>query len=333
MASHKVPQDVESEDKLLGPLSLKQLLFTMAGIFFGWLVYFFFAKIHPVTSVIWLPFMIFFLVLGLYQRKDQPVEVFLAAAIKYYFGNRTKIWNQEAYQERIIITVPPKIEHVYTKNFSGQEAVRRLDSLSSMMDSRGWSGKVQDWQNPQLVASANSTRLIPTPQPQAAPQPSFTQPIDVQDHSTSLVARTIDQQLTQSTTTGRQHAIQALQSAKSQADNTNFSTTPPTYQQYPPSIHQKVVEPDPLNRAEQAPKSIPGQNVSPEAVMPKQRVEPESTIQTDSVHSGETGTQTLNDGPFSQPTLSIQDEVRLPRTLDNNSMLEGQTVEISLHDD
>ena len=47
MATHKVPQDVEAEDKLVGFLSLKQFIFVIFGIAFGWLTFFFATKVHP----------------------------------------------------------------------------------------------------------------------------------------------------------------------------------------------------------------------------------------------------------------------------------------------
>ena len=137
MATHKVPQDVEAEDKLLGPLSLKQFIFTILGLGFGYLAFVFATKIHILLALIWLPPMIVFFVLGLYQRKDQPVEVYLASALRFYLKPHKRKWSQDGYEERVIITAPPKIEHNYTKNFTSEEATSRLSSLSRMMDSRG----------------------------------------------------------------------------------------------------------------------------------------------------------------------------------------------------
>lgn len=326
MASHKVPQNVEAEDKLLGPLSLKQLLFTMAGLFFAYLVYFFFAKVHPVSSIIWLPFMIFFLVLGLYQRKDQPVEVFLAAAIKYYFGNRIKIWNQDAYEERVIITVPPKIEHIYTKNFSGQDAVRRLDSLSSMMDSRGWSGKVGDWQNPQLAQSAATTTRLPVDSgAEGYNSQNISQPADVQDRNTSMVARSIDQQLSQATSSGRQHALQTLEQARTQAEIPAETLQAPVYQQYPDSIHQKVVQPVPTTQSQ--PVNLPVDPATPIANLP----EPPIQLQDEkpAIKSDFVPTETVL-----QTTMPSLEKSGISQTLHTDDVSdEGRVIEVSLHDD
>lgn len=268
MATHKVPQDVEAEDKLLGPLSLKQLIFTIVGLGFGYLTYFFFANIHPITSVVWLPFTLFFLVLGLYQRKDQPVEVYLAAAARYYFKTRKRVWGQDGYHERVIVTAPVKVEHQYTKGFTGEEAVSRLDNLSSMMDSRGWSAKLAgEWQNPQFAAAAGTNRLLkPTTFTGQA-----TQPIDIQDQRSSPVARAIEQRIDQSASTGKQHALQALQRARNEVSSspTDGPQKAPVYQKYPESMHQKIINPKkPSDEAQQKSSEIP----TPQSMTPQQPI-------------------------------------------------------------
>src|SRR4051812_5890085 len=120
MATHKVPQDVEAEDKLIGFLSLKQFIFVILGLVSGWIGFVFATKVYPLTVIIWIPPTAIFLILGLYQRKDQPVEVYLASALRFHLKPRTRIWDQEGYEERVIITAPPKYEKHYTKDFSSE---------------------------------------------------------------------------------------------------------------------------------------------------------------------------------------------------------------------
>lgn len=215
MATHKVPQDVEAEDKIVGFLSLKQLIFTIVGLAFGYLTYFFFVKVHPVSALLWLPFTLMFLVLGLYQRKDQPVEVYLASAIGYYFKPRVRIWGQEGYQERVNITAPPVVEKHLTKDFTGDEAVSRLSGLSLMMDSRGWASKhPYDWQNPQFAQYAvDSDRLVAT-RDIASTQPiqtdQYTQPSDPYDERNTINQK-FDARLNIADTSMRQHAVRVAQ--------------------------------------------------------------------------------------------------------------------------
>ncbi len=140
MANHKVPQDVETADKLIGFLSLKQFLFVLAGFGLGFLA-FNFAKVNFLLAVPFLPFIIVFLVLGLYQRKDQPVEVFLAAWLKYKFSPKARVWNQEGYEQHVIVTAPKKEEIDYTKGMSKQDVYNNFSGIGNKLDTRGWSTK------------------------------------------------------------------------------------------------------------------------------------------------------------------------------------------------
>lgn len=265
MATHKVPQDVEAEDKLIGFLSLKQFIFTILGLGFGYLTFFFFTRVHPVTALIWvLPTFVFF-VLGLYQRKDQPVEVYLASALRFYLKPHKRKWDQEGFEERVIITAPPKIEHQYTKSFSGQEATGHLTNLSRLMDSRGWTSKmVGEWQNPTLaLAAASDDRLV---QPQDIPSMNPTgygqQPVDVQDAVNSRIAQTFDSKIQQAENATHQQAIKRLQRAREGGEDSitndiSRSTPAPSYQVYP-EMRQKTVQPQPVAAAAPpTPPSVP----------------------------------------------------------------------------
>ena len=250
MATHMVPQDVEADDKLVGFLSLKQFIMTVIGLGFGYLTFFFFQKIHPIAALIWLPPTLISLVLGLYQRKDQPIEVFLASALTFYLKPRKRIWDQEGHEDHVVITAPPKIEHRLTKNFTGEEATSKLMQLSLLMDSRGWASKSgSDWQNPQLATTADSeNRLVqPAEAPgQLSPQQLYTQPADVMDTTTSIVARDFDNKISQEDTARRTHAIQVVEQARAASlqgpqSLSDAGVVLPTKQSQ--AIHQKIIQP------------------------------------------------------------------------------------------
>ena len=83
MATYKVPQNVEAEDKILGPFSLKQVIFVMLFFASAWMG-FVLSRIALPVGLVMLPFLIVFGVLGFVQRKDQPVEIYLAALVRFY---------------------------------------------------------------------------------------------------------------------------------------------------------------------------------------------------------------------------------------------------------
>lgn len=232
MATHKVPQDVETEDKLIGFLSMRQFIFVVVGLGFGWLTFFFATKINVFLSIIWVPFTVVPLVLGLYQRPDQPVEIFLASAIRYYFKPRKRKWDQEGFVQRVVVTAPPKVEHRYTKEFSGDEAASRLERLSRLMDSRGWVSKLDtDWQNPQLAATAASESRIQTRAgSQQANLDSYTQPTDIMDEQSSLVSREFQSRIDTTDTSARAQALKSFNQARAAVTPAEPTTPAPAAQ-------------------------------------------------------------------------------------------------------
>lgn len=244
MATHKVPQDVETEDKLIGFLSMKQFIFVVVGLGFGWLTFFFATKVSPFLAIIWVPFTVVPLVLGLYQRKDQPVEVFLASALRFYFKPRKRTWDQEGYFERVIVTAPPKIERRYTKNFTGEEAVGRLQNLSRMMDSRGWATKLDvDWQNQQMAeAAASESRIHAQPVDPSGRIQAYMQPADVMDESSSVIAQNFQSKIDSADTSTRAHAMKTLEAARGNPQASSIETLTPDSPGAPPAA--KVASPE-----------------------------------------------------------------------------------------
>ncbi len=276
MATHRVPQDVETEDKIIGFLSLKQFIFVVVGIGFGWLTFFFATKVNIILALIWIPFTVVPLVLGLYQRKDQPVEVFLASALRYYFKPRKRKWDQEGYEERVLVTAPPKIEHHYTKDFSGDEAMSRLTRLSHMMDSRGWASKLSsDWQNPQLAAAAASDGRLVQPANLASNDvnviQAYMQSTDVMDEQTSVVAIDFQNRIDATDTSAQINAVKTMNVARL---GTDANAVTPHLEKYP-EMKQSVVNPN----AAAEPASNPAPDPTPPPSQQDEVVEPEPEVE------------------------------------------------------
>lgn len=143
MAVYKVIQDIEAEDKLLGPLTLKGFIYAaiaavLAFINFRLLVAGSLGIIRvPFILIFALP-MILFAVLAAPLGREQPTEVWLLSRLRFFFKNHVRIWDQSGVNHLVTITVPKKIERILTKNFSQTEVKSRLEALASTLDSRGW---------------------------------------------------------------------------------------------------------------------------------------------------------------------------------------------------
>ncbi len=174
MAVYKVPQDVEADDKLIGPFSFRQFIYLIivAGSgFIGWVLWQLFAPL----AILVLPVIIFFGALALPLRKDQPMETYLAAIVSYYLKPHRRLWIPDGTQTFVEITVPKVIEVKRTKDLSEDEAEKRLSYLASIVDSRGWAVRgTQD----QMNAGPTSMNADAYYEAQTAP--------DILDDSTGL---------------------------------------------------------------------------------------------------------------------------------------------------
>src|SRR5574344_183590 len=137
MAQYKVPQAVEAEDKLLGPFTFRQFVYLLiaAGcIAAAWGLF----QLFPLLAIIPLPFVAFFLVLALPVKKDQPMEVYLAAVVNYYIKPNHRVWTPGQRESTILITAPKHQEKSRVRNLSESEASSRLSFLANIVDTEGY---------------------------------------------------------------------------------------------------------------------------------------------------------------------------------------------------
>lgn len=159
MAQYKVPQDVEAEDKLLGPFTFRQfvyLLIAAAGIAGAWGL----AQIFIPLALIPLPAVVFFGVLALPLKKDQPMEVYLAALVSFYVKPRLRFWRPGQRESTILITAPKKIEKSRTRNLSEDEASHRLSFLAEIVDTEGYAIRNDSSMQDEYAAEADNVQDI-----------------------------------------------------------------------------------------------------------------------------------------------------------------------------
>lgn len=218
MAEHKVPQDVEADDKLIGPFSFRQFIYLMIA-FGGCVMAFFLSQASPVLAIIPAPMVLFFGVLALPLRKDQPMEVYLAALIKYYFGgSRVRIWAADGEEPNVTISAPETIEDPKTKELAADEVSRRLSFLANITDTQGWSTRG-------FSTSVNQTNL--NDDYASAAQDAY----DVMDDSNTVQ---VDNMLTKSAQDVRSRAMAKMREA-SQLTNVAPQAAPVYTQPVQPS--------------------------------------------------------------------------------------------------
>lgn len=137
MATYKVPQDVEAEDRLLGPFTFRQFVYLLIAAIAGALATALF-QIFPLLAILPLPVIIFFLILALPLKKDQPMETYLAAIVSFYMKPNKRFWRPGQGETTIQITAPKIVEKSRTRDLSEEEASHRLSFLSNLVDSEGY---------------------------------------------------------------------------------------------------------------------------------------------------------------------------------------------------
>lgn len=204
MGTYKVLQDIESEDKLVGPLSLRQFIYAAIVLVLGFIAY----QLGKASFVLALPFlppMIFFGALAAPLGGAQSSEVWLLAKIRYFIKPRRRIWSQDGIQELVTVTVPKKIEKQLTDNLSQHEVKSRLSALANTLDSRGWAIRGAVNQTSATLPSATSDdRLIAVDS--SAPNPVDSTE-DVMDETSGRMAQQFKSLLDRSSQQHRQQVI------------------------------------------------------------------------------------------------------------------------------
>ena len=155
MAQYKVPQDVEADDKLLGPFSFRQFVYLLiaAGLIAIAVGLF---QLFPLLAIIPVPMILFFGALALPLKKDQPMETYLAALVSYFLKPHTRVWTSGQRESTIIITAPKIIEESRVRDITEEEATRRLSFLADVVDTEGYAIKGTNSMRDDLVAEANT---------------------------------------------------------------------------------------------------------------------------------------------------------------------------------
>lgn len=217
MATYKVIQDIEADDKLFGPLSLKQFIFAGAAAGLAFLAFFIASHTTPYAAIPFVPFILVPAILAAPLGRDQPTELWLAAQIRFFLKPRKRIWDQSGLKELVTITVPKKIEHIYTDGLTQQEVRSRLNALADTIDSRGWAIKHANLNVAAEPAYANgySDRLVdPVSLPQSVPEINVSAADDILDATSNPTAQHFEQMVQASGQAQRDTAIARMEAAR-----------------------------------------------------------------------------------------------------------------------
>lgn len=214
MATYKVIQDVEAEDKLLGPLTLRQFIYGGIAAVSAYLGFLLATKGAAFMLVVFAPIT---LVCGFFAfpwGQDQPTEVWALAKIRFLFKPRKRVWDQSGAKDMVTVTAPKVVEHQLTNGLNQAEVQSRLSALANTIDSRGWAIKNVNvnMSDSAIPAADASDRLV-----QAVSLPQEVSNIDVRasddilDESANPVAHHFDNMISANAATYRHQLMTEMQ--------------------------------------------------------------------------------------------------------------------------
>ena len=227
MGVYKVIQDIEAEDKLFGPLTLKQFIFACVAAVCFYLSFWAVMNELLFLLVVFLPPGVFFGFLAFPWSSDQPTEVWMMAKLRFLFRPRKRIWDQAGIKELVTITVPKKEQKHYTDGLSNREVKSRLRALADTIDTRGWAVKnvnVNLSAQPGFAAAGSDRLVALSSTQQIAPDYDVKADDDIYDERFSSTAQHFNQLIEQSSQSHRQQLVQRLQ--PNQQSSNQKSATP-----------------------------------------------------------------------------------------------------------
>ncbi len=214
MATYKVIQDIEAEDKLLGPLTMRQFIYAII-VFASGFIMFRLILVNWLLALPLVPHTIFFALLAAPFGHDQSSEVWLLAKVRFFLKPRRRIWNQSGIKELVTITAPKRIEHAMTNGLSQTEVKSRLQALANTIDSRGWSVKnvnVNLFTQPAYATEGVSDRLVEaSAMPHEVSNTDVTARDDMMDEQNNPTAQHLNAMVAASAQTHRQQVVSQLQ--------------------------------------------------------------------------------------------------------------------------
>jgi len=202
MGQYKVPQDVEAEDKIIGPLTIRQFIYAVIGVAWAGLMFAIFKKVPFLVVLLGAPPALLFMLLAFYKHDGQDFEHFLVALVSYFGNSRRRYWIKEPVVEAFKLT-PPKVTTTVSQR-NPAEVRSQLESLAGVMDSRGGLNQLED-------QAAADDRLFTPEQPAAEQVNAEANQVDILDLQHSPGAQTVTNLLDESAEQHRQDLLKQVQ--------------------------------------------------------------------------------------------------------------------------
>jgi hypothetical protein len=154
VGQYKVPQNVEAEDQIIGPLTFKQFIYALIGVGWALLSYAILRAIPVVAILVAAPVTILFFLLAFFRRNGQNFEQLLIAIVGFVYNTRSRVWRKDNIVETFRIEATPAVTEQSQVN--PNEVRSELERIATLIDSRGWNQPAAEYNEP----SVPETRII-----------------------------------------------------------------------------------------------------------------------------------------------------------------------------
>lgn len=139
----KVPQDVQRADRIVGPLTMRQLIIAAIGGGIAYSLYLVLTKQYVIQ--IWLPPIVFIAIITIafafFRFQNLPFEKVVLYFIEYKFRPRKRIFQKIKGDVLVSILKPIKTEKIDKKVLSkeklDEEKLKKLAEITSRLDTHG----------------------------------------------------------------------------------------------------------------------------------------------------------------------------------------------------
>lgn len=180
MGQYKVPQDVEAEDKLIGPLSLRQFIYAIVAIIWGALMWVIFKNVPIIAIILILPVSGVFLALAFGRKEGQTFENYALALVRFAVMPRKRFWMKDT-SVVIVKEAPPPPKKAEDIERDPRQVRGQLQQLALILETQGNIPKDPNIQlyDASSQATQMSQRIISPPTTKAAPTTLPAMPEDI----------------------------------------------------------------------------------------------------------------------------------------------------------
>lgn len=132
-----VPSDIDIEDKLIGPLTLKQFIYLVIGAMAIFVIYTLFKTNIIIVVVLSIPVLIIVGAFAFYHFNEQPFEQFLSALIAFYSTPNKRIWIKQNKFSDIMPKISEKPRKKIPSSPQKKVPLSNLEELAYILDTKG----------------------------------------------------------------------------------------------------------------------------------------------------------------------------------------------------